>query len=76
MEIKTITDLKTKLINAINEIDTSKVTLCDLKTLAETVSVLANINDKPFDFVDALSKASSMGFCSKSATLSDLKEGK
>lgn len=75
MAIKTITDLKTKLINAIEEIDTSKVTLYDLKTLAETVSVLANINDKPFDFMDAYSKVASMGFGSKSVTLSDLKEG-
>jgi hypothetical protein len=75
MEIKTITDLKAKIIKAIDEIDTSKLTLCDLKILADTVSVLAQINDKPFDFMDALSKVPTMGFCSKPTTLSDLKEG-
>ena len=74
MEIKTIADLKTKLINAIDEIDTSKVTLCDLKLLADTISVLANINDKPFDFMDAYSKISTMGFGAKQTTLSDLME--
>jgi hypothetical protein len=74
MEVKTIADLKTKLINAIDEIDTSKVTLCDLKLLADTISVLANINDKPFDFMEAYSKISTMGFGAKQTTLSDLKE--
>lgn len=76
MEIKTIADLKSKLIKAIDDIDTSKLTLCDLKILADTVSVLANINDKPFDFMDAYSKISTMGFGAKHTTLSDLKEGK
>ena len=75
MEIKTITDLKSKIIKAIDEIDTSKLTLCDLKVLADTVSVLANINDKPFDFMDAFSKVSTMGFGSKPTTLSELKGG-
>lgn len=75
METKTIADLKAKLINAIDDIDTSKVTLCDLKILADTVCVLANINDKPFDFMDAFSKVSTMGFGAKQTTLSDLKEG-
>lgn len=75
MEIKTIADLKSKLIKAIDDIDTSKLTLCDLKILADTVSVLANINDKPFDFMDAFSKVSTMGFGAKQTTLSDLKEG-
>ena len=71
---KTIADLKTKLINAIDEIDTSKITLCDLKLVADTVSVLSNINDKPIDFVDAFSKISATGFGLKQTTLSDLKE--
>lgn len=73
MKNKTITDLKTKLINAIDEIDTSKITLYDLKLLADTVSVLSNINDKPIDFVDAFSKISATGFGAKQTTLSDLK---
>lgn len=75
MEIKTVADLKTKLINTIYEIDTSKLTLCDLKLLADTVSIIANVNDKPFDFMEAYSKVSTMGFGSKHTTLSDLKEG-
>jgi hypothetical protein len=74
MENKTITDLKTKIINAIDEINTSKITLYDLKLLADTVSVLSNINDKPIDFVDAFSKISATGFGAKQTTLSDLKE--
>ena len=74
MENKTITDLKTKIINAIDEINTSKITLCDLKLLADTVSVLSNINDKPIDFVDAFSKISAAGLGAKQTTLSDLKE--
>lgn len=74
MEKKTITDLKEKLINAIYDIDTSKITLCDLKLLADTISVLANINDKPFDFMEAYSKISATGFGAKQTALSDLKE--
>lgn len=74
MKNKTITDLKTKLIDAIDEIDTSKITLYDLKLLADTVSVLSNINDKPIDFVDTFSKLSATGFGAKQTTLSDLKE--
>ena len=74
MKNKTITDLKTKLINAIDEIDTSKITLYDLKLLADPVSVLSNINDKPIDFMDAFSKMSATGFGAKQTTLSDLKE--
>ena len=74
LENKTITDLKTKIINAIDEINTSKITLYDLKLLADTVSVLSNINDKPIDFVDAFSKISATGFGTKQTTLSDLKE--
>lgn len=74
MKNKTITDLKTKLIDAIDEIDTSKITLYDLKLLADTVSVLSNINDKPIDFMDAFSKISATGFGAKQTTLSDLKE--
>jgi hypothetical protein len=76
MEIKTIADLKSKLIKAIDDIDTSKLTLCDLKILADTVSVLANINDKPFDFMEACTKISALGYGSKNTTLSDLKEDK
>lgn len=71
---KTIKDLKTKLIEAIYGIDTSKITLVDLKTVAEIVSVLALINDKPFDYTDVFSKISSMGLGLNSTTLCDLKE--
>lgn len=74
MKNKTITDLKTKLIDAVGEIDTSKITLYDLKLLADTVSVLSSINDKPIDFMDAFSKISATGFGAKQTTLSDLKE--
>ena len=73
MEIKTIADLKQKLIDAINNIDTSKITLADLKLLAETVGVISNIDDKPFDIMDAFSKVSSLSLGTKTAILSDLK---
>lgn len=73
MKNKTITDLKQKLIDAINNIDTSKITLVDLKLLAETVGIISNINDKPFDIMDAFSKVSSLSLGTKSAILSDLK---
>lgn len=73
METKTITDLKQKLIDAINNIDTSKITLSDLKLLAETVGVISNIDDKPFDIMDAFSKVSSLSLGTKTAILSDLK---
>ena len=74
MEKKTIADLKAKLINSIYEIDTSKITLCDLKLLSDTVSVIANINEKSFDYMDAFLKLQTTGFGSKQNTLSDLKE--
>lgn len=73
METKTIADLKQKLIDAINNIDTSKITLADLKLLAETVGVISNIDDKPFDIMDAFSKVSSLSLGTKTAILSDLK---
>ena len=76
MGSKNVTDLKTKLINVIDEIDASKVTLYELKLLAETVNVVANINDKPFDFIDTYSKLSATAFGTKQATISDLKEVK
>lgn len=74
MKHKTIIDLKNKLVNAVAEIDTSKITLCDLKLLADTVNVIAGINEKPFDFVDAYSKISSIGGGTHYTVLSDLKE--
>lgn len=76
MSKKTVADLKNKLIGAIDEVDTSKLTLCDLKMLADIVSVVSNINETQVDFVEALSKISTMGFGSRQATLSDLKEEK
>ena len=75
MGTKNIADLKEKIVNAIDEIDTSKLTLCDLKLLTDTVSVLANINDKPFDVMDAYAKLVATGFGAKQTTLSELKEG-
>lgn len=70
--MKTISDLKMKIINAIDEIDTSKLTLMDLKLLSDTVGVLSSINDKPMDFMDIYSKMSNC-YGVKQNTLSDLK---
>ena len=73
MKTKTIADVKSKLINAIDNIDVSKVTIGDLKILADTVNALANINEKPFDFLEAYQKISSMKLAENKVTLSDLK---
>lgn len=75
MNNKTIVDVKTKLVNAVYEIDTGKLTLMDLKLLADTVSVISNINDNPFDFMKALSEIQGNGFGMKSAKISELKDG-
>ncbi len=69
----TIKDLKQGLMETIQKIDKNKVTVSDLKILAETVNVLSTIKDKPMDYMDYFLQASSAGFGYKPTTVSDLK---
>ena len=69
----TIKDLKQDLMDTINKIDKEKVTISDLKTLAETVGVLSTIKENQTDYMDVLMKMSSTGFGYKPTTVSDLK---
>ena len=69
----TIKDLKQDLMDTIEKIDKEKVTISDLKTLAETVGVLSTIKENQTDYMDVLMKMSSTGFGYKPATVSDLK---
>lgn len=69
----TIKDLKQGLMETIQKIDKNKVTVSDLKILAETVSVLSTIKDKPMDYMDYFMQASSASFSYKPTTVSDLK---
>ena len=69
----TIKDLKQDLMDTIDKIDKEKVTISDLKTLAETVGVLSTIKENQTDYMDVLMKMSSGGFGYKPTTVSDLK---
>ena len=69
----TINDLKQDLMDTIDKIDKEKVTISDLKTLAETVGVLSTIKENQTDYMDVLMKMSSTGFGYKPTTVSDLK---
>ena len=69
----TITELKQDLMDTIDKIDKEKVTISDLKTLAETVGVLSTIKENQTDYMDVLMKMSSTGFGYKPTTVSDLK---
>lgn len=69
----TINDLKQELMDTINKIDKDKITVSDLKILAETVSVLSTIKENQTDYMDFLMKMSSGGFGYKPTTVSDLK---
>lgn len=69
----TITELKQELMDTIEKIDKEKVTISDLKTLAETVGVLSTIKENQTDYMDVLMKMSTSGFGYKPTTVSDLK---
>ena len=69
----TIKDLKQDLMDTIDKIDKEKVTISDLKTLAETVGVLSTIKENQTDYMDVLMKMSSTGFGYKPTTVYDLK---
>lgn len=69
----TITELKQELMDTIEKIDKEKVTISDLKTLAETVGVLSTIKENQTDYMDVLMKMSSGVFGYKPTTVSDLK---
>ena len=69
----TINDLKQDLMDTIDKIDKEKVTISDLKTLAETVGVLSTIKENQTDYMDVLMKMSTSGFGYKPTTVSDLK---
>lgn len=73
MQNITVKMLKQELMDTIKKIDKDKITVSDLKILAETVGVLANINDNPINYMDILAKASSNCFGYKPTTVSDLK---
>ena len=69
----TIKDLKQDLMDTIDKIDKEKVTISELKTLAETVGVLSTIKENQTDYMDVLMKMASTGFGYKPTTVSDLK---
>lgn len=65
--------LKDKAINAIGAVDLSKLSLNDMKTLAETLKMLDEIKPKDTTFEDALKEMKDAAFNGyKYPTLSDL----
>lgn len=69
----TIKELKQELMDTIEKIDKDKVTVSDLKIIAETIGVLSTIKENQTDYMDVFMKMSSMGFGYKPTTVSDLK---
>ena len=73
MEEISIKTLKQQLMTTISEIDKSKLTIYDLKALAETVGVISNIKETEVDYLDALMKTASGGFGPSPKIISELK---
>ena len=69
----TIAELKLELMDSIKNIDKGKVTVSDLKILAETISVLSTIKESQTDYMDVLMQMSSGVLGYKPTTVSDLK---
>ncbi len=70
---RTIKDLKQELIDVIANIDKEKITISDLKVLAECINILSTVNDNPINYLDIIASMTSNGFGYKPTTVSDLK---
>lgn len=73
----TIKELKEKMINAIDEIDLSKLTLFDLNTVSMTVKTISETDDEKFStakYCNELINKLSENKASYNTTISDLKE--
>lgn len=71
--VKTVKTLKQDLIDTVAKIDKEKLTIVDLKTLSETVGIIANIKEENVDFSDIFAKISSCN-AYKPQTVHELKE--
>lgn len=71
----TVKDLKQQLVDTVSGIDKSKLTIFDLKTLAEAVQVLSTIKTAKMDYTDILMNSMALGFGNKPTIISDLKGG-
>ena len=69
----TTNELKQELMDTIKKIDKDKITITDMKIIAETISVLSTIKETQTDYMDILLKMSSNGFGYKPITVSDLR---
>lgn len=74
MEKITVKELKQQLVDTVSSIDKSKLTIFDLKILAETVEVLSRIKTAEMDYTDLLVKSMGIGFGNKPTVISELKE--
>lgn len=74
----TIKNLKEKVINAVDEIDLSKLTLHDLSTVSSIVKTIADTDDDKFNtakyYTELLDKFSASTKTSYNTTIADLKE--
>lgn len=74
----TIKELKEKVLNAVDGIDLSKLTLYDLSTVSNIVKMVSDTDDEKFStakyFNDLLDKYSNTTKTSYNATIADLKE--
>lgn len=73
----TIKELKEKMLNAIDEIDLTKLTLFDLNTVSMTVKTISETDDEKFStknfYMDMLNKMSVSSNSMKNNTIADLK---
>lgn len=74
----TIKELKEKVINAVDGIDLSKLTLYDLSTVSNIIKTISQTDDDKFStakyFNDLLDKYSNTTKTSYNTTIADLKE--
>lgn len=74
----TIKNLKEKVINAVDEIDLSKLTLYDLSTVSSIVKTIADTDDEKFSTVkycnELLDRMSASTKTSYNTTIAELKE--
>jgi len=77
MEENKLTELKEKLVEAIKSIDFAKLTLWELKAVAEISETVDKLDKK--DYADMLADTMKQGLCCANAekpkTIGELKEG-
>lgn len=69
----TIEDLKQELMETIHKIDKEKITVFDIKTISETVSIISTIKENQTEYFETLMETFKSSSTAKPPTVSELK---